>query len=63
MKISTTPNNLPDCVHTDPTVRWIIRQQSVHHMGDDVSETVMVLQQLLQDGWGNDFWADVQISF
>ena len=62
MKISTTPNKLPDCVHTDPNVRWIMRQQSVHHMGDDVSETVMVLQQLLQDGWGNDFWADVQIK-
>lgn len=62
MKLSTTPNKLPDCQRTEPNIRWVIRSQGGPHLPDNVSEDAMVLQQLLQDGWGHDFWADVQVE-
>jgi hypothetical protein len=62
MKVSTSPFALPNCSHTEPKVRWVRRSEPRPYLAEDVTEEVMVLQQKLMDGWGDEFWADVQIE-
>jgi len=62
MKIGIPEPHRTGFEQTEPKIRWVNRNQEIRGMGADVTEAVLVLQEMRFDGHNALFWSDVQIE-